>query len=533
MTQPTQPTYLQFVALLGVVLEEGQRVYAKVAYDHVAPRDLPPEERAIARQIFGDIEEVPAAAHKVVGSVIGGRAGKSYLATLRLLHLCCTVSLDGILAPGQRAHAAIVAPDVETAKEDVGYFIGACASHPKLRRCVSKYIVRKVIDNGEMVERFVFRRPRDGRLIEVAVRAVQRGGRNVRGRWYVGALLDEACLFYDSSYKLSDDQVYKAIKPRIVVGGQLLLSSTPWLDSGVLYTLWESEFGRPATALVAHAPTLVLRPHDPHIREVVEGEFKTDPENARREFGAEFGTGAPSDWFDKAQLKACVQTGQALAPAQPGEKVGAGGDLGFVRNSSALVVAVHDPLGGGRVRVCRNEERRPLPGAPLRPSEVCAEFAGVLVEEQARGMVADQHYAESAREELDKARLLLLDPPSNQEEPWVFIRQLVRDGLLDLPDATETDRLLVQQLGSIQVRRAPRGRILVVLPQTKDGRHGDVAAAAVLAIWAAVHQGHLIPLPPEARDPRELQLEHLRRPPPGPAGGHWMDRANRRGMRAA
>lgn len=529
----TQPTFLKFCALLGIVLEEGQRVYAKVAYDHVAPRDLPPEERAIARRIFGDIEEVPAAARRVVGSVIGGRAGKSYLATLRLLHLCCTVSLDGILAPGQRAHATIVAPDIETAKEDVGYFVGACASHPKLRRCISRHVVRKVVDQGEMVERFVFRRPRDGRLIEVAVRAVRRGGSNVRGRWYVGALLDEACLFYDSSYKLSDDQVFKAIKPRIVSGGQLLLSSTPWLDSGVLYTLWENEFGRPTTALVAHAPTLVLRPHDPHTREVVEGEFKTDPENARREFGAEFGTGSPADWFDKAQLRACVRTGQALAAAQPGEKVGAGGDLGFVRNSSALVVAVHDPLGG-RVRVCRTEERRPTPGAPLRPSAVCADFAGVLVEGQAPGMVADRHYAESAREELDKVRLLLLDPPADQEEPWVLIRQLVRDALLDLPDATETDRLLVQQLGAIQVRRAPRGRILVVLPQTKDGRHGDVAAAAVLALWAAVHQGHPIPLPPTEKSTRELQLEHLKNPPRGEAGTHWMSRLDRRGgLRAA
>lgn len=527
-----QPTYLQFCAMLGIVLEEGQRVYAMVAYDHVAPRDLSPEDRVIARKIFGDIEEVPPTAWKVVGSVIGGRAGKSYLATIRLLHLCCTVSLDGILAPGQRAHATIVAPDVETAKEDVGYFVGACAKHPKLRRCLSRQVVRKVMDKGDMVERFVFRRPRDGRLVEVAVRAVRRGGANVRGRWYVAALLDEACLFYDSSYKLSDDQVFKAIKPRVVSGGQVLLSSTPWLDSGVLYALWESEFGKPVTALVAHAPTLVMRPHDAHTQEVVAGEFATDPENARREFGAEFGTGSPSDWFDKAQLKACVRTGAALPGVQPGEKVGAGGDLGFVRNSSAVVVAIHDPLGG-RVRVCRAEEQRPTPGAPLKPSQVCSDFAGVLVEEQAEGMTADQHYAESAREELDKARLVLLDPPSNQEDPWVLIRQLVRDALLDLPDATETDKLLVAQLGAIQVRRAPRGRILVVLPQTKDGRHGDVAAAAVLAIWTAVHRGRLIPLPPRDKSARELQLEHLRKPPQGAAGGHWMDRADRRGLRAA
>jgi hypothetical protein len=472
--------------LLGVTLEPGQLVFCKVAYDHVDPCDLPDDQRAIARRIFGNVDRVPVDAHRVIASVIGGRAGKSYLATLRLLHLCCTVSLDGILAAGQRAHAAIIAPDVDTAMEALVYFVGACNSCPKLAGTVSPKVTKTVIEDGKMVEGFIFRRPLDGRHVEVAVRAVRNGGANVRGRWYVGALMDEACLFYDSSYKLSDDAVYKAIKPRLVEGGQLMLSSTPWLDTGVLYTLWESEFGKPKTALVAHAPTLELRPTHAHTRKIVEAEYATDPDNARREFGAEFGTGSPADWLDKIALRGCVRE-EPPAPPQAGEDIAAGGDLAFTKNSSALVVVVRNP-STGRVRITRLEERRPQMGAPLKPSVVCREFASILAGDGLDEMVADRVYQETVREHLDEAGLMLGEPP-DPDEAWALVKDLVRTGLLDLADATPTAKLLLRQLGAVKCRRVAKGRVVIVLEATRDGRHSDLAAALALAIWAAVHRG--------------------------------------------
>lgn len=502
-----QPTFVEFCAWLGVVLEPGQLVFCKVAYDHVNPRDLPPDERAIARRIFGPIDEVPADAHRVIASVIGGRSGKTYLATIRLLHLCCTVDLEGIVAPGQRAHAAIVCPDVETAKEATVYFIGACDNHPKLRACLDAKVIKTVCKDGQSVESFVFRRPRDGRFVQVAVRAVRRGGANVRGRWYVGALLDEACLFYDSSYKLSDDQVYKAIKPRLVAGGQLMLSSTPWLDAGVLYTLWETEFGKPTTALVAWAPTLVLRPTHEHTRKVVEAEYASDEENARREFGAEFGTGSPSDWLDKVALRQAVKPGPA-APAAVGDELGAGGDLGFTTNSSALALAIR-AAKGGRVRVGRLEERRPAMGVPLKPTEVCGEFAHILAAAGVEQLVADRHGAESAREALDKVGLILCGPP-DPEEAWTLVRDLVRQGLLDLPDDTPAAKLLLRQLQAVKYRRVAKGRVVVLLEQTRDGRHGDLAAAFALAVWAVFHRSSVVKRAEKARPPLPPldELEH-------------------------
>jgi hypothetical protein len=515
-------TFVRFCSdVLGVQLEPGQLVFAKVAYDHVDPIDLPEDERSIARQIFGPVDRVPEEAHKVIASVIGGRSGKSYLATLRLLHLCCTVVLDGVLAPGQRAHAAIICPDVATAMEALVYFVGACWACPKLRDSIDPKITKTVIKDGKMVEGFVFKRPLDGRFVEVAVRAVRQGGANVRGRWYVGALMDEACLFFDASYKLSDDVVYKAIKPRIVMpGGQLLLSSTPWLDAGVLYTLWETEFGKPQTALVAHAPTLVLRPTNAGIRATVEGEYKTDPENARREFGAEFGTGNSADWIDRISLRRCVR--EAAQPkAVPGEEIGAGGDLGFARNSSALVVVVRDPKTG-RIRVTRIEERRPQMGKPLKPSEVCGEFAQLLRADGCEVMTADRHYAETAREALDASGLLLGSPP-DPDEAWTLVRDLVRSGLLDLSEATPEGKLLIKQLLAAKARRVAKGRVAIVLEATKDGRHGDLAAAFVLACWAAVHRPTRVVKPAnDVVEPAdEWEAEDLADEARQGKGAHW------------
>lgn len=532
----------------GVVPERGQWVLVRVCFDGVDPIDLPPGERAIARQLFGPVDRFPPLARKIIAEVIGGRAGKSYFNTLRLLHLCCTVSLEGFLAPGQRAHAAILAPDVETAKEALVYFVGACATSPRLRGSVDADLCRRVLERGEAVEKFIFRRPVDGKFVEVAVRAVRAGGSNVRGRWYVGALMDEACLFYTDGYRLSDEGPFKAICPRILPGGQMLLSSTPWLDSGVLYRLWHSEFGRPSTAIVAHAPTLVLRPDNLQVREVVQAAYEADArtgeETAAREFGAQFGTGAADDFLPKDMLK-IARVDESLAPPRPGESVGMGGDLAFDRNSSSLVGAVDD---GKKIRLALVVERKPRGGVSLRPSKVCAEFAQLVRLFGADGLTADRHYQATLREHLegddddqaegddsddDEETGLRLDAPPSPEEAWVLFKTLLAEGRLSLPRGTPEEQLLFTQLEGTKFRRLPKKRVAIVLPEGRDGRHGDLAASAVLAVWAVVRRPKVIPVPVEQgseawerqqRDRRLAAWREQRRQEREPAGG-WGDGA--------
>src|SRR5881394_1584929 len=97
--------------VLGVRLTKGQRALALVAFDGLEPRDLPAELRKVARELFGKVDVIPAAARAVLVAVCGARSGKSYvLGALRLLHLALTVPLES-LAADEIASGIIVAPD--------------------------------------------------------------------------------------------------------------------------------------------------------------------------------------------------------------------------------------------------------------------------------------------------------------------------------------------------------------------------------------------------------------------------------------
>src|SRR6185436_19692259 len=114
-------SFCDFVAHIGVELEPGQRVAAKIAYDGAEPCDLDGDERAIAREMFGDVERFEANARRIVVAVCGARGGKTYvLVALRILHLALTVSLD-TLAPGEVASAPIIAPDKDLTEQALNY----------------------------------------------------------------------------------------------------------------------------------------------------------------------------------------------------------------------------------------------------------------------------------------------------------------------------------------------------------------------------------------------------------------------------
>ena len=83
---------LGYVAFLERVLRvrptPAQRVLCLVAFDGVEPGSLEGADRELARQLFGDVETIPAEARHVIALVCVARGGKSYLfCGLRLLHL--------------------------------------------------------------------------------------------------------------------------------------------------------------------------------------------------------------------------------------------------------------------------------------------------------------------------------------------------------------------------------------------------------------------------------------------------------------
>lgn len=472
-------SFTAFCARLGVVLEPGQLVFCLVAFDGVEPRDLKGQQRELAREMFGpDVDVVPPLARSVIVMVAGGRGGKSYLFALRALHLGLTVDLSTI-APGQQPAVTFTAPDQSLALEDVNYIRGAIRSNPDLLAMA----VSGCEEDSKSLELVVRRGPV---LIKIAARAAGAKGRTGRGRSLLCGGLDECAFFFDEDHKVSDVDVFKAIRPRVMVGGQTLVGSTPWGEEGLLWDLYVANWNRPTTCLVAHAPTTLLR-SNPDILSMVAAETARDPENAAREFGAQFMKTTAAQFFDGATLDLIFHD-DPPAPAPPGSFITAGGDLAFSKNSSALatVYCLEETYEAMRL-----EERRPADGH-TKPSLVCKEFAALARKDGAEGIMADGYYAASAVEHFEEEAVesglrpvYRLAAPTGEQVPETFVRArtLAREGRLRVSNKLPLAARLRSQMKAVRSRPLAGGRVSIGSKERADGSHGDVLSALVLAVW--------------------------------------------------
>lgn len=295
-------TFVGFCQWINVTLTPGQRVLSMVAYDRVHPCSLSVEDRALCVKIFGELPDlIPKKAWGVIAAVCGGRGGKSYvLIALRLVYGALTRDLRS-LAPGQKAVALIVAPNDKLRREVVAYALGAMRSHATLKDMI---VLPKGKKEDEAVDSFGIRRA-DGHVITFEAGIAARGGYGGRGRSLTDAAFDEVAFFRDASFEVNDKSLFQAAAPRVLPGGQTILASTPWGESGLLYDFHQRNFGKPTDALTAHAPTLLLQDAE-FTREIVAREYDRDPENADREFGAKFLTSGTSLFFEGPLIQAAI-----------------------------------------------------------------------------------------------------------------------------------------------------------------------------------------------------------------------------------
>lgn len=517
-------TFLEFAEALDVQLEPGQRAFARVAFDGVQVADLEGEERDLAVKIFGDLPRMEPEAWAfvlgVIAVVAGGRSGKTYLCSLRLLHLALTLDLKGKLRPGEEAFCAIVAPKLELAEQSLRYVAGACRAHPELKKLIV----------SDTKGGLVLRRD-DGETVAIRPFAAAAGGIGGRGKTLVAVFLDETCFFRDANSGVVNDQaIFDAASVRVVEGGQTLVSSTPWLGKGLLHSQWKKNHGHPIDALSAHAPTRLMRTSR-HILAIVARAEARDPRNAAIEFGAEWGSTSVETFFNDDELAAFFSAAAPPLGRAPrvGERVSFGGDLGFVRNSSTLA-GVHE-LPDGAVLLAHLEEHQPQDGARLKPSVVCKGFAKVIAAQGASGMVADAHERASLDEHLSDAGLAVYPAPS-ASDALVALRTGIREGLVRAPAPAADDDgagllgRLRQQMDSAKQKRTVGDKITVVLPEDLDGSHGDVLVAVAQAVWGLGRWGgaEIRAAAKKEFDPHDVEARKaaLRQPPQ--QGKHWLSR---------
>lgn len=449
-------TFVEFCRHLNVQLTPGQRRVVRVAYDGEEPA---------GDAMWGGVSAFPPALRKVLVAVCGARGGKSYVfSALRLLWGALTRDLDR-LRPGQEAIALIVAPDIRLGHEVLRYVSGAV----KADAALASLIVRETTDS------VVLRRD-DGHVVSIECLPATRGGRAVRGRWITDAVLDECAFFRDEGYQVNDAEIFRAVAPRVLPGGQIILASTPWAESGLLFDMYRDNWGHPVTAMAVTATTLEL---NPAMAADVARERLRDPDNAEREFGAKFMRSGSERFFDEALLDRCEDATLVLPRLPlPGEEVVAGADLGFRRDSSALVIAHR---GHKIVRIAEILELKPEDGTPLKPSEVVRTFGARVKAHKGSYVMADQHYRETLAEHLSDFDLGYSAAPSTPSDAYVAARQVMREGIVRIPVAPR----LRQQLREVVARPQPGGGLSILMPRKPAGGHGDIASAFVLALCQA------------------------------------------------
>lgn len=473
-------TFVGFLDWIEVVPHPEQRMFCLVAYDGHDPVDLGQD----AVRMFGGVERFAPEQRFIVWSLMGGRAGKTYMfGALRLVWGAFVRDLSS-LAPGQKAVALCCAPNDGLRQEIINYQLGVIRNKPELRACIVG--PKTALDDDAHPEAFSIRRPWDKEIVTFAGATANRGGYGGRGRSLTDFLGDEAAFFLGEKNVVNDKEIFKGASPRVLPGGQTIGQTTAFAKIGYHWEQFSANYGHPVAAMAAKATTEQLRPD---AAPMVARERITDPENARREFDAEPMAEGASVFFSSELIERCIQDipwfGSNIHARRHEVQKSAGGDMGFRSNSSALVIAYHimSVVVCGLIRECRPG----ADGTPLKPSTTVGSFASDIRHHGVSFFWGDGHYRESVQEHLGD--IAFADMPPNHEA-YVRLRTLMRDGRLAIPNpkllppelAAPVFRL-IRQLKEVRGQPTAGGRMTIHLPLWPDGSHGDLVAALANAAW--------------------------------------------------
>lgn len=460
----------------------------------------------ICRKIFRcEPEGLPKGRRRTVVVGAGGRGGKtSTLLAPACVHAAWTTPLD-TLAPGEQAAALIIAPRRRNARQCFLMIKGLIESSPILRAAVI----------SKKAQSLVLRRP-DGREVVIEIVAPDRGGNNQRSYALVFAAIDEAAFFAAGDAVVNDRDVCAAILQRLVPDGQMWLVSTPWVEGlGEMESIIEADWGKHENAIVAaRVGTRMLNPTwDPT------GEIERDyrrrygDDAADREILAIPYPRGQQSLFDHKAIKDCLDirapdVGFPLA-------TGAGADLGFTGDPSALVIVRAWPkylFGIPRGGVL---QRYPEPGKPLAPSVVCTEFAHTALQMGATLLGADNVYKEALREMANIAGIAVefVSGDRIKEQMYLAAAEVILQRRFALGDLDPDDRAdLAEQLFTVRKKADAGGRLIISAPRIKltdaatgivRQSHADAVSAMVIGLKLAGAGAGLTPVEPEPTEEDE------------------------------
>ena len=436
---------------------------------------LTPEEESLFRVVAR--RDPPKRRVKQVVVVAGRRGGKDQFAAGGATD-AAIVDYSAILRPGERATVFCIACDRAQAQVVLRYIKGFFKVVPMLAAMVERELVDGLeLSNG----------------VEIIVGT--NDYRALRGRTIVCAIMDEAAFYAGDDAASSDREVYNAVLPGLstVPGSMLIIISSPWKRSGLLYELWAKYFGTDdPDILVVDGPSTVFNPTlDPRI---IEDALARDPEAARAEWLAEWRDDL-TGFIGRELIEAAVDRGIVVRPPVAEMQYHAFADPSGGRSDSFTCGVAH--RDGDMAVLDLLYERR----APFNPTEVVEEIGKLLAGYRIRAIVGD-HYA--ARWTVEAfAKVGVEYRPSERDRSAIYLDALplFSAGRVRLIDNAR----LVSQFAALERRTFSTGRDRVDhAPHGADDACNSAAGALVIAAQRplqAVIAAPILIAHPSARNP--------------------------------
>ncbi len=314
----------------------------------------------------------------------------------------------------------------------------------------------------------------------LAARVYAASFRTAVGMTCVGIVCDEVARWRDEDTGANPaKEVLASVRPSLatMINSHEFLSSSPWSTLDAHYEAYE--LGNTAEQLTAHAPTWVA---NPTISQARCEQLEPDELTREREYGAIPMKAGLSSFFDGYAIEDTIDQGlHCPLPPETHQKLTAGADFGFKRDSSAIAVVAKDS-DGLMHKLIDYMELKPSVGEPLKPSETVAAFASVLKRNYLKSVMADHHYREAVSEYLAKNKMGLISAPGGalgNMKVYVNARSLIHQGRVRIPDHAQLRRDLLE----VQHRPTPNGGLRIILPRRTGGGHADLVSAFVLALY--------------------------------------------------
>lgn len=406
---------------------------------------------------------LPTSAAERVALVIGRRGGKSRFASFLLVYLACFRDYGGILTPGERGVAMLVAPDRRQARTCFRY-------------------IEAFIDQTPMLAAMVVSRTRESIALSngIDIEVHTASFRSVRGVTIVACIIDEAAFLPTDDSAEPDRELIAAIVPAMatVPGALLLLISSPYARRGELWRAYQEHFGKDGDPfLVWQAATEAMNPAVD--KRIIEAAYAEDEAVASAEYGGLFRRDL-EQFVSREVLDAVIVPDRGELPASSGvQYVGFVDPSGGAADSMTLGIAHRTPTGI-TVLDCIREIR-----APFDPAVAVRDFAMVLHDYRLSEVTSDYYGGEWVVSAFRAHGIMVRTSERPKAEIYKTLIPLLTSGGVELPE----HKVLRTQFLALERRTGRSGREVIDHPPRQRDDVANAAAGALVEAHARAVRG--------------------------------------------